>query len=192
MGTERDTVYEGPCRCGKGKFRIDCCNPDHGWPTSNPFWYELFIKCEACKQVYQLKHHENCIVLVEKAEIIKKKLLADESNKRWKLLRSTSEVNKILKDFILLIERQRSMAAIHRLLTGAGLEHCSISTFRKSWRDAQHWVNNHLYSSNLPNIMRLVGNNSSNILNEIGDIKALSKNSENMPPIVGDPIYKTM
>jgi hypothetical protein len=191
MGTERDTVYEGPCICGKGKFRIDYCNPDHGWPTSTPFWYELFIKCQACDRIYELQHQGNHIVVVEKAEILKKKHLSDESDKRWKLLLDTSEVKKVVKDFILLLESQRSIAAIHRLLTSAGIEHSSISTFRKSWRGSQDLVKHHLYYFNLPNIMKLVGNNSSTILNEIHEIKTLSKDSESSSPFVGEPIYKT-
>src|SRR3972149_2483082 len=191
MGTERDTVYEDTCRCGKGKFRIDFCNPDHGWPTSTPFWYELFINCKSCNQVYELQQHGNHIVVVEKIEIEKKKRLTNESHRRWKLLLNTSEVKKILKDFILLIDSQRSMAAIHRLLTGAGIEHSSVATFRKRWRSAQDWVDHHIYYFNLPDIMKLVGNNSNEILNEVRAIKKLSKDSESLPPFVGKPIYTT-
>jgi len=191
MGTERDTVYEGPCRCGKGKFRIDYCNPDHGWPTSTPFWYELFIKCQACDRIYQLQHQDNYIVVVEKAEIIKKKQLSTESDKRWKSLLDTSEVKEVVNDFILLIESQRSIAAIHRLLTSARIEYSSISTFRKNWRGSEDWVKHHLYYFNFPNVMKLVGNNSSAILNEIKEIETFSKDSKKAPLSVGEPIYKT-
>ena len=191
MGTERDTVYEGPCRCGDGKFHIKFCNPDHGWPTSTPFWYEFSIECKSCDQVYELQQHENRVVVVEKSEIEKEKKLADESHKRWKLLLGSSEVKKILKNFILFIDSQRSMAAIHRFLAARGLEHSSITTFRKHWRSAQDWVDKHVYYFNLPDIMKLVGNNSNEVLNEVRAIKKLSENSKNLPPSVGKPIYTT-
>ena len=29
MGTERDIAHEGPCSCGKGKYIIYVCSPDH-------------------------------------------------------------------------------------------------------------------------------------------------------------------
>lgn len=191
MGTERDTVYECPCMCGRGKFHIDFCNPDHGWPTSTPFWYEFFIKCTSCDQVYELQQYENHVVVVEKKEIEKKKQIADESHRRWKLLLGSLEVKKLLKDFIFLIDSQRSLAAIHRLLTAARLDHSSIATFRRRWRSAQEWVDQHVYYSNLPDIMKLVGNNSNDILNEVCAIKKLSEDSERLPPSVGKPIYTT-
>lgn len=191
MGTERDTVYEGPCRCGKGKFRIDYCNPDHGWPTSTPFWYEPFIECQDCKRLYELQNQENHIVVVEKAEIKKKEDLSIESYKRAKLLLDSPEVKIVVEDFISIIEKQRSKAAIHRLLTNAHIEYSSLSTFRNKWRDTHYWVKHNLNHGNLPKVMKLVGNTSNDILHEIQEIETLSENSKIAPPFIGDPIYKT-
>lgn len=191
MGTERDTVYENICKCGKGTFRIDFCTPDHGWPTSTPVWYESFIKCTSCELVYELQQHENHIVVVEKIEIKNRKHLADESGKRWRRLLSTAEVKNILKEFISLIERQPSKAAIHRLLKGADIEHSSLVTFRKNWRGAQHWVDLHVYYSNFRNVMEVVGYSNSDILDELNEIKKLFDDSNSIPPVVGKPIYTT-
>lgn len=189
MGTERDIVYEGPCKCGEGKFQVYFCNPDHDWPTSTPFWYELSIVCKACKQLYELQIHENHVVVVERSEIFKKKQLAKESEKRWSSLLSTVEVKKILNEFISLIEGQRSIAAIHRLLTTAGLEYSSITTFRKKWSSPQGWIDKNVYHFTLSKIMELVGNNSTGVLQEVLIIEKLYKEAQSNPPFLGEPIY---
>ncbi len=190
MGTERELEHECPCICGKGKFRIDFCNKDHGWPVSTPFWYEFDIQCKSCSQLYKLEQQDNSIVIVEKKEIEKRQQLAEEYYKRWQKLRMTSAVQKIIIDFVSILEQQPSMAAIHRLLSREGLESSSISAFRRNWRGANKWVESNIYFSKLKTIMKLVNNEDEIILKELDEIENIYKDSRVSLTPFGNPIYK--
>ncbi|MRS02432.1 hypothetical protein EG832_04280 [bacterium] len=119
MGTERDTVYKGPCICGKGLFVVDYCNPDHGWPTSTPFWYETSITCQDCNKLYDLIEQGNAITIVEKKELARQNKLKEQWYRLREDIMRLPEVKEIVRDFVTLLKRQGTMAATHRLLKEA-------------------------------------------------------------------------
>lgn len=101
----------------------------------------------------------------------------------------TSAVQKIIIDFVSILEQQPSMAAIHRLLSREGLESSSISAFRRNWRGANKWVEINIYFSKLKTIMKLV-NNEDEILKELDEIENIYKDSRVSLTPFGNPIYK--
>jgi hypothetical protein len=175
MGTERDTVHEGSCLCGKGTFVVDYCNPDHGWPTSTPFWYETSIRCQECNKLYELVEQEKAIVIVEKAEIVNQKELV----KQWHLLGNEimqrPEVNEILRSFITLLRQHGTMAAIHRLLQGANLDYYSLATFRKKWLGPEKWVEGNISQGNLKTVMTLLTIKNDQVSEELARLDELWK-----------------
>jgi hypothetical protein len=189
MGTDRDTVFEGACKCGKGFFQIDYCSPDHGWPTSTPFWYESSIRCITCRETFELQTQGNNIVLVEKSEVRKRQALAEESHKRGQDLFQTPEVRKLLNELTELLNKQKSAAAIHRLLQAADLEYNSVGTFRKRWNGSEAWIKGNVWVHNLPKVMKLLGSNDKVVMTEIKEIEKLSKESQAPPLPIGKPVY---
>jgi hypothetical protein len=189
MGTDRTTVFEGPCRCGNGTFQVDCCSPDHGWPVSTPFWYEPSIRCKECSEKYELQRQENLVVLVEKSGIRKRDQLLREANRIGQTLLSTPEVKSIVADFSRLLNRQVSKAAIYRLLCSVGLEYSSIGTFRKYWKGGEDWVKRHVSMYNLEQVMRVLNVENKAIQEKLKQIESLSEASKEPLPCVGDPIY---
>lgn len=175
MGTERDTVYEGRCICGKGTFVVDYCNPDHGWPTSTPFWYEFSIRCQECKNQYELVEQEKSVVVVEKAEIVKQNELMKQWHRLGTEIMQHPEVKEILKSFVTLLKQHNSIAAIHRLLHGANLDYYTVATFRKKWLGPEKWVERNISTRDLPRVMGLLSNNNDKILKELAKLDELWK-----------------
>ena len=189
MGTDRYTLFEGPCYCGKGSVHIEHCSPDHGWPTSTPFWYENSINCRDCNKKLELQNRGKKFVFIEKAEIAKCTAYGKEAHKRGQTLLSTPAVKKLLADLSKLLDDQKSMAAVHRLLAGERLEYYSIGTFRKRWTGAKSWVNSNISTHNLPSVMKLLNVTDKTILNEVKNIAGLWDKSQKQPPKFGKPVF---
>ena|SRR3990172_2621386 len=189
MGTERDTLFEGPCNCGKGSLRVDHCSPDHGWPTSTPFWYETSINCRDCEKRFELQRQGKHFVFVEKSEIAKRTALGEEAYKRGQALLRTPSVKKLLSSFIDMLNHQKSMAAVHRILRDASLEYSSIGTFRKRWAGAESWVKSYLSANDLPKVMKLLHTTDKATLDEVKEIADLWKESQVPPPAFGKPVF---
>lgn len=189
MGTEKDKVYEGPCVCGNGVFEVYYCSPDHGWSTSTPFWYESSIRCQDCNKVYELVEQEKSIVVVERKEIDKQNKLMEQ----WHCLRNeimqSSIVKEILKSFIGLLKQQVTMAATHRLLTGANLDCYSIATFRKKWQGPEQWVSRNLSPHNLKTVMELLGIKNDQIFEEVARLDKLWEAANAALQSTGKPVY---
>lgn len=189
MGTDRSKVYEGPCQCGKGTFEVDFCQPDHGWPTSNPYWYETRIRCSDCVKEFELNRQSNRIVVVEKKEIEARKVSAQKGHKIGSDLMKSEKVKKMLDSFEAVLESQKSMAATHRLLTSAGLEHSSLPTFRKNWRGAKSWIKSYVFASSLDKVLKLLNLHDQEILDVVSKIEQLWEESRTPLPHVGEAIY---
>lgn len=189
MGTDRELEYEGPCKCGGGKYIIEFCEPDHGW--SNKFWYEYGINCKRCAEKYVLNQRGKIFYLVEKKELVRKKKQSEKYQQKSDQLMETEEVETILEKFIDFLDNFPSMAAIHRLLSSEGLEYSSVTTFRKRWNGGANWVERNGYYFHLLEIIKILGITQSNIIEDVNEIKKLSKAADLPPKTIGKPVYKT-
>lgn len=189
MGTDRSNIHSDTCLCGKGTVKIDSCSPDHGWPTSNPHWYEHQIRCSTCSKTYEIEQRGKHFVYVERKELQKLEALSKKAYKLGEGLMIKKKVSKLLTSLVNLLESQSSMAATHRLLCGANLEHTSINTFRRSWRGVESWVNSYVSHYNLDSVMSLLGVTDKDIEKTLSEINKLRKASNAKVPVYGKPIY---
>jgi hypothetical protein len=189
MGTERDMVYEGPCICGKGIFAVDYCNPDHGWPTSTPFWYESSIRCQDCNKLYELIEQEKAIVVVEHKEIARQKKVMEQWHQLRDEIMQRSDVKEILMSFVTLLRRLGTMAATHRLLKGANLDYYSLATFRKNWSGPEQWAARNLSPNNLKTVMGLLGITNDQVLKEVTKLDDLWEAANAPLQSLGKPVY---
>jgi DNA-directed RNA polymerase subunit RPC12/RpoP len=64
--TDRFTIYESPCSCGKGKYVVDECSPDHPYVRPSQTWWETYISCPECREKYLLEKRNDQIVRIRK------------------------------------------------------------------------------------------------------------------------------
>ena len=188
MGTDRELEYEGPCKCGEGKYIIKFCEPDHGW--SNKFWYEYGIHCKRCAEKYVLDQKGKKFYLVEKKELARKKKQSEKYHQKSNQLMKTEEVKTILEKFINFLDSFPSMAAIYRLLSSEGIEYCSITTFRKRWNGGANWVERNGYYFHLVKMIKILGITQSDIIEHVKEIKKLSKVADLPPKTIGKPVHE--
>lgn len=154
MGTERSRVFEIACKCGSGTVTVDHCAPDHGWPTTTPEWYEKHLNCDACRKLYTLELRSNSLIYISKEELKHREELRLQYKETLNEFNSLAAVMDAKVGFAALLNAQGSVAAIYRLLTKMNYERCAIGTFRKHWRSAQHWVDNHVNERNIVEIFK--------------------------------------
>ena len=87
-----------------------------------------------------------------------------------------------------MLERQKSVAACHKLLSAHRLYYYSIGTFRKKWSGASGWIQNNIRASNLKNVMKLLGRNHRQIEEELKALEGLYEKHKELLPIVGEPL----
>lgn len=189
MGTDRSNEFSGPCPCGQGTVEVDFCSPDHGWPTSTPFWREAVIQCSDCSKKYVVEDRDGSFVFVKRAEIDKREALSKKAYAIGSALLKGPKASRLIDLFIALLEKQPSMAAAHRLLTGAGLEHSSVATFRREWHGAKAWVNSHVSASDLAEVMGLLGVKDQEIQITLLQIEELMEAASVRAPAYGKPFY---
>ena len=190
MGTDRSQEYIGPCSCGAGTYEIDHCTPDHGWPVANPEWYESRINCELCSRKYAIHRFGTSFFLVTQSELRVLEKKTEEVYAAADGLKSAAAAKGVLDTLIALLDDQSSLAAKHRLLTGADLEYSSLATFRKRWTDSQRWVNNHVSGYNVARVMVLLGVRDAELEAAAKALEQLRDESAAPPTPVGAAIYQ--
>lgn len=189
MGTGRSSEFSGPCVCGKGKFEIDYCTPDHGWSVPTPEWYEASISCPTCRATYELQQFGQAFHLVSKAELAaieeRKKAVYAAAEK----LHGMADAKGLIKTLTKLLDDQRSLAATHRLLSSAGLEHSSLATFRKRWSGSTAWVKSHISGYSVERVLKLIGVQDAELQSGITQLEQLSSESNLPPTPIKPPIY---
>lgn len=188
MGTERDEVFSGPCRCGKGTVQFDYCQPDHGWAQSH--WYEHSISCKACDGIYVIQRRLEGFFYVEKTELTKLRALSDEAFKRANALMKHPKVKALWKEAAELLDNQPSVAAVHRLLNNQGFSTNSLATFRKHWRGGNIWLDQHVSQYSIDKLYSLMGVEDPQIFKEAAAIDQLLAASRAAPPHLPGLIYK--
>lgn len=184
MGTDRLDVYRGPCLCGKGEVTITFCTPDHPWPTQSK-WFETSNSCEDCSKEYSLTKQVNHFVFVRKGDQRQSEDYWKEYSRRSGELLSWPDVNQLLHELESLLESKKSMTACHMLLSAHKLDYYSIGTFRKKWTGAKDWIRNNIRSSNIINVMDLLGSNNQGIEEELKALEVLYAKYKEPLPVIG-------
>jgi len=138
MRTDRSPIFSGSCECGAGAEEIEFCTPDHGWSSSS--WYEASVRCPTCSKKYELRCFGKGFYRVLITEIAAKEVKKKQAYEDEKTLKNKAKEKGVVQAFIGLLNDQPSGAARYRMLSNAGLVHCSLATFRKNWSGAQSWV----------------------------------------------------
>lgn len=189
MGTDRSIEYQGPCVCGHGTFRIDDCEVDHSWPTSNPQWYECRIDCPTCSERFSLQRKGNRFVLIEQSVLRDRQQRKQVAENRADAILLDQEVRSVIGQFEALLGTQRSVAAVYRVLSGAGLENCAEGTFRRHWQSPQAWTKNWATPKSLQQIFGVVGASTERLNVMLSELRALEEHASQPPEQYGEPVY---
>lgn len=189
MGTDRSIEYSGSCACGKGKFEIDHCTPDHGWSVATPEWYETSISCPACSVSYDLQRFGKAFHLVSQAELAATAAKKEEVYAAEDRLREMAIAKGLMKALTNLLADQRSLAATHRLLSSAGLEHSALATFRKRWSGSGAWVKSHISGYSVGKVLKLLGVHDEELKSAAAQLEQLSSESNRPSTPIEPPIY---
>lgn len=189
MGSDRSHEYSGPCACGAGKFEIDYCTPDHGWPVATREWYEPRIVCASCASKYELRQYGRKFHLVERSEIQGKEALRQELKAAVAALEAAAKAKGIDKEMAELLDAQKSMAATHRVLTRSGLSYESLPTLRKRWPGGIAWVERNFSGYSVAKVLKAIGKSSEPLEKQANAVDALRSKVDEDPKPIGDPIY---
>ncbi len=189
MGTDRSIEFEGPCPCGQGTIRIDDCEVDHSWPTATPQWYESHLNCESCADRFSLERRGAKFVLVERSALREREQRMTVAREKSREILGDFEVKAAVSSFVDLLNTQKSVAAIFRLLKAAKLEYCSEATFRKHWREADAWVRSNVRPSALLEIYGVLELNIDRLTGLLEELKALELHAAEKPEAYGEPVY---
>lgn len=190
MGTYRSLEHFCTCLCGSGTFQIDYCEVDHSWPTSRPQWHSPHVNCAACAEKYEIQERSKTFYVIEKEKIRQLELLSHQATVIENELLLSNEVDAIKVKFSHYLSAQKSITAIHRVLSEAELVSMSIGTFRKRWTEPNEWLKSHLRASNLINISSILSLPSEHIAHIVQEIERLRTQAYVQPEPYGDAIYK--
>lgn len=193
MGTERYVLYDGPCACGKGKYIIKECCPDHPWVKSHQYWLESTIDCSECKEKYIIDDRNGKVYQILKSEIDK----IEKAKEKWHLkikeikshVKDKGYIDKLKQD----IEDLPSMAAIHRKYRDYLNYTCSESTFRNRFklaRSNEAWIDENIYYGKWPELLKTMGIKDQQLSNLIEQSKQLWKGANKIPPVIKPSICR--
>lgn len=191
MGTERHELFRRECYCGSGEIIINHCMLDHPWVGVSQGWFEATIYCENCRSKFEILEQGSNFVMVDKSDIKAQKELCSELNRRCDNMMAWPEVKELIKQFELILNNQRSVAACYRFINEYFRIIESISTFRKHWHSASDWIKRNLGVGKLETVMNLLNEHNEKISEELLEIDKLRMKCQQPLPIVGNPIYNT-
>lgn len=189
MGTDRSHEFTGPCICGNGTLEIEHCTPDHGWPVATQEWYETNISCASCRATYELQQLGKAFYLVAKTELAKIEAKKEELYAAEKKLLGEAKAVGVLSALAQLLDNQSSLAAAHRLLSSASLEHSSLATFRKRWGGGTAWVGAHISGYGVGKVLTLLDIHNPVLVSAVTHLEQLKMESNLPPTPIEPPIY---
>jgi hypothetical protein len=185
VGTDRDEVFRAPCHCGAGAFVVEWCSKDNPWSVGG--WYESSIECPRCKGEFTLEHrgaNEDQVVLVRSADRAEREQRGREHYARARAL-LTGPARPILDAFVQVLAKQKSVAAVYRLVRDMGFFVVGTEgTFRRNWPGPATWVKNDVRPEHLPRIMARVGITDPAIDAEVAALANVWKASIDPAPVV--------
>ena len=176
MGTERELFYEGACSCGKGKYKVSECEPDHPWVRTGQQWYESEISCPSCSDRFVLEVSNNEVCEISKSELVKRKKDEEKWFQKRKEIMEYAATKGYLTALQKLMDNQRSVAAIYRVVK----DHLHISdseqTFRrnlKSYGTTKRWIEENISPDHLPGTLVLLGEKDSDLMDLLKETKKM-------------------
>lgn len=189
MGTDRSNEWKGPCECGSGEYAIDFCEVDHAWPVAKPWWYECHVNCAVCRGKYQIKQRGRNFVLLDRAVVHDRDAKREAERNFGAALCKEPEVMGVLNAVAEMLAAQKSVAAVYRVLRGAGLVHGSENTFRRHWSGPEQAVKELCRPGNLMALFGLANANTEWLSEKLGALSLLQEAANEPVPPVGEPIY---
>lgn len=189
MGTDRTIEHQGPCLCGHGTFRIDDCEVDHAWPTATPQWYECHIECPTCSERFSFQQKGNRFVLIEQSVLQERQCRKQIAKDKAAAILADQEVRSVIGQFEALLGAQRSVAAIYRILSGAGLESGAEGTFRSHWESPQTWTKSWAKPKSLAQIFGVVGASTERLSTMLSELRALEEHASQPAEQHGETVY---
>lgn len=131
-GKDRFEHHRQPCPCGGGSLVVEWT--EHDTYGSSGMW-ETSVDCPTCSEEVTLAMQDGHVILVELREVKRRRELSDEAWRIDREIRNSPHGRELLRELGALLDRQPSVAAAHRVLSGADLTSRSIGSFRK---DVKH------------------------------------------------------
>ncbi len=149
------------------------------------------MTCEECTAKFTFQEQGNQYGLVEKREIKDKQQRYDSYKAAQAEFLNSAQAKEVVAHFISLLESQRSVAAVHRLLQSHRLVHESYGTFVKKWKGAEAWVESHIafHPEALSEFAKMVGLEDGYLLEAVSKLKRLWVDYQRPLPFHGGPLF---
>jgi hypothetical protein len=132
---------------------------------------------------------DNRFVLIEQTVLCERQQRKQVAENRADAIRSDQEVRSVIDRFEALLGAQRSVAAVYRVLSGAGLENCAEGTFRRHWQSPQAWTQNWATPKSLLQIFDVVGASTERLNAMLSELRVLEEHASQPPEQYGEPVY---
>jgi hypothetical protein len=164
MGTDRDVVHEGACTCGRGKYIINVCSPDHAWARARQTTWETEIACPDCSKQFAIERQGNDFCRVRKADVQAKADAANAAHAKGKEIETHAEHAGHYEALTFWIGSMPSVAAVHGAVTGI-TGPSSLSAFRNHFdqHDVKGWVKRCIHYFWLPEALKRIGRSDARI-----------------------------
>lgn len=137
MGTDRSIEYSGSVPAARERLRSIIALRTMV-EVATPEWYEASISCPVCSSTYRLQQFGKAFHLVYQAELAAIAASMEKVHAAADRLREMAIAKGLAKALTNLLDNQRSLAATHRLLSSAGLEHCAQPRFGSAGAEVTH------------------------------------------------------
>lgn len=184
MGTDRDLVYEGPCSCGKGKYIVNFCTPDHPYAKDDQYSYELEITCRECSQKYILEVRGYKTFRMLKSEVEKRRKIEQLYHNKGRQIMEYAKKKGYLEAVKEKIEQLPSVASIYRALKPFLSIYQTEATFRKHFTDAGKWVDRNIFAHDMEGVTRFLGIKDKELTAMLDEMEKLGELSRQAAPVV--------
>lgn len=178
MGTDTFTTSL-PCLCGRGQITKTTSTPDHAWVSTYNVHHSYEINCVECSREYVVRDN-HVVRRVDQA--------AHDAAKEayWtghKAFSTRPEVATVKSEFAKLLETQRSVAAIYRLLKANGFTSYSDSGFRRNWTTAADWIELNFMPRWLPKMLALLQRDLTQFDSQLSELDSFYATIPNVPNV---------
>ena len=184
MGTDRDLIHEGPCSCGKGKYIVYFCTPDHPYAKEDQYSYEFKITCSECSQKYLLEVRGCKTVRILKSEVEKRRKIQQLFHNKGEQIMGYAKEKGYLQAVKERIGQLPSVASIYRALKLFLPVYQTEATFRKHFTDAGKWVDKNIFAHDIEGVMRFLGIKDKELTTMVDEMEKLRELSRQAAPVV--------
>lgn len=182
--SESWTVFEKPCECKAGRYSIDRCETDHGWPTATPVWYEGSVQCSTCAKKFELLNQNGGFELVLSADVADRKSRREQAWIEDKKICASPDAQAVYQAAIKKLEGAKSKAEAFRLLSEQRLTHTGQSAFVRKYAGAEDALKFHLRARQLPRLAKLSGAPMGGLASVLADYEKMEAWAAEPIPVV--------